>query len=280
MKLKEYPLSLFRKWQLRLNSSSVPFNKSNSIPCVISLTSIPSRIETIDLVIRSLLMQDQPAEKIILWLNSSLKGLLPKKLNDLQSDYFEIRFRDQTSPHRKLVFSLQELTEKVVVTCDDDIMYDKTWLGRLYKDHLRYPKDIIAHQCRAITVIDEALLSYHQWPTIEDKDVSCANFLPIGYGGVLYPVGSLHSDVTDASKYMMLAPKADDLWFKAMSLINNTQVRRSSDPRGKPLPIIGTKGGSLAKTNIAQDGNRIQWQAICDYYQINPDCSEQKKYEE
>ena len=133
---------------------------------------------------------------------------------------------------------------------------------------------MIAHQCRAITVSNDELLSYDKWPTIKDKNVSCANFLPIGYGGVLYPVGALHIDVTDASKYMMLAPKADDLWFKAMSFINKTQVRRSSNPGEKPLPIIGAKGSSLATTNISQDGNRIQWQAICDYYQINLDCSE------
>lgn len=274
MKLKEYPQALFRAWLLRLNSAKAPLKRDNSIPCIVSLTSIPSRLRTIDLVIRSLLMQDRPPEKIILWLNSSLEGVLPKKLIDLQSDYFEIRFRDQTCSHRKLVFSLQELKEKVVVTCDDDLMYDKTWLGRLYKDHLLYPNDVIAHQCRAITVLDEKLLSYYQWPTIKDKNVSGANFLPIGYGGVLYPVAALHSDVTDASKYMMLAPKADDLWFKAMSFINKTQVRRSSNPGEKPLPIIGAKGSSLAKTNISQDGNRIQWQAICDYYQIKPDCSE------
>ena len=274
MKLKEYPESLLRAWSLRLSSPKKSLCRNNQIPCIVSLTSISSRLQNIDLVIRSLLVQDHPAEKIILWLNSSLEGMLPKKLIDLQSDFFEIRYRDQTCPHRKLVFSLQELTDKIIVTCDDDIMYNKTWLGRLYKDHLLYPNDVIAHECRAITVLNQAVLSYHQWPTITDKNVSEPNFLPIGYGGVLYPAGVLHSDVTDASKYMALAPKADDLWFKAMSFINNVQVRRSSDPGAKPLPIIGAKGSSLATTNIAQDGNRIQWQAICDYYQIKPDCSE------
>jgi hypothetical protein len=145
------------------------------------------------------------------------------------------------------------------------------------QDHLRFPQDIIAHECREIMVGSEnQLLPYKKWPTTERADYTALNLLPIGYGGVLYPPDVLHSDVVDEALYMRLAPKADDLWFKAMGLLKRVAVRRSSDPGEKPLPIIGAKGSSLATTNILQDGNRIQWQAICDYYQIKPDCSEHK----
>ena len=153
-------------------------------------------------------------------------------------------------------------------------MYDATWLGRLMFDHKRFPSAVIAHECREITLgMDQKLLPYQQWPTIKKTDYSHVNLLPIGYGGVLYPAGALFTDVTQRDLYMALAPKADDLWFKAMSFLKGTSVRRSSNPGKKPMPIIGAKGSSLAKTNILQDGNRIQWQAICDHYQIKLDNS-------
>jgi len=279
VKLKELPKSFFRAFILRRKSTVDVSGRKATVPCVISLTSIPSRLQTVDLVIRSLLRQSCLAEKIILWLNLSLEGQLPRQLAELQSDRFEIRFRDGASSHRKLVFSLLELSNKTLVTCDDDLMYDQTWLERLYADHQLYPQAIIAHECRSITVLNKKLLDYQQWPTVRRNNFSHPSLLPIGYGGVLYPNGALYDDVTNQDLYMRLAPKADDLWFKAMGYLKGTMVRRSSDSGRKPLPIIGAKGSSLAKTNILQDGNRIQWQAICDHYSFSPSCSDSLKAE-
>jgi len=278
MKLKEYPKSFFRARQLKsqsLESLKYSVNEvKGSIPVIVSLTSIPQRLKYIHLTIRSLLCQDYAAQKIVLWLNDGLRGKLPKSLSDLEHDRFEIIFHDHFSSHRKLVFALDQYKESLIVTCDDDLMYDATWLGRLMFDHKRFPSAVIAHECREITLgMDQKLLPYQQWPTIKKTDYSHVNLLPIGYGGVLYPAGALFTDVTQRDLYMALAPKADDLWFKAMSFLKGTSVRRSSNPGKKPMPIIGAKGSSLAKTNILQDGNRIQWQAICDHYQIKLDNS-------
>jgi len=41
---------------------------------------------------------------------------------------------------------------------------------------------------------------------------------------VLYPPGSLHESVFDVSLFKKLCPKEDDIWFKAMSLLNKTPV--------------------------------------------------------
>ena len=274
MKLKEYPRSFIQALVLNLKSQ-YPLPLEDDVECIVSLTSIPSRLKTLHLTIKSLLLQNYKSKKIILWLNDELKETVPQKLLKLQCDNFEIIYRDQYSSHRKLVFALQEFDQKVIVTCDDDLMYESTWLESLMQDHLVFPKDIIANQCREITVAsDGGLLPYRQWPTTDRVNCSALNLLPIGYGGVLYPPGVLHPDVINDLLYMRLAPKADDLWFKAMGLLQGTRVRRSSDPGKKPLPIIGAKGSSLAQTNILQDGNRIQWQAICDHYQIKTDCSE------
>lgn len=270
MKLKELPGSLWTAWKLkRLPKKQLVSPPQPRIPVIVSLTSIPSRLDTLHLVIRSLLAQTHLAEKILLWLHKDLESKIPSSLTMLVSDIFEIHYVDMTCSHRKLVHSLTLYPEKIIVTCDDDLMYNPSWLQRLYQDHLIYPDRIIAHECRVIAYDNQgALLNYDQWKTQIEPGVSSPWMMPIGYGGVLYPPGVLHPDVTRADLYLALAPRADDLWFKAMSYLNGTITQRSQQPGQKPTPIAGSQKVSLKHTNVRENGNYEQWQAICDHYQI------------
>jgi hypothetical protein len=271
MKLREYPFSIIKYFELNLLPRENP--TAVKVPCIISLTSIETRIRTLHWVIKSLLSQSYRPKKIILWLHYDLEKKLPQNLLRLEGDVFQIRFRGQSCSHRKLVFVLKEFSDEVIVTCDDDIMYDRNWLQSLYESHMKYPRDIIAQECRMISIKKNKLLAYREWPYVESANLSLPNLLAIGYGGVLYPVGVMHTDTTREELYKRLAPKADDLWFKAMSLINGVKVRRALNPVKKPIPIIGAKGNSLAVTNVEQDYNRTQWQSICNHYDINLDCT-------
>lgn len=203
-------------------------------------------------------------------MNHDLARTMPNNLLSLEGDIFEIRYRQQHCSHRKLIFALQEFPQDVIVTCDDDVMYDKIWLELLYKESLGYPNEIIAYNCREISYGVGGVLPYRQWPYTKERGRTSKMFLPIGCYGVLYPVDSLHPDVINQKLYLKLAPKADDLWFKAMSLLQGVAVRRASQICKYPIPIIGAKGNSLAKSNIANDGNRLQWEAICNHYKIDP----------
>ena len=64
MKLKEYPFSVVNS--LKLNFTVRPNHIVKPAPCVVSLTSIDSRIKTLHLTIKSLLAQTYPPRKIIL----------------------------------------------------------------------------------------------------------------------------------------------------------------------------------------------------------------------
>lgn len=268
MKLKELPISWWTARQLsRLQSQQLHSTNSDMLPVVVSLTSIPSRLHIIHLTIRSLLNQQQKPEKIVLWLHHELQDKLPESLQILVGALFEIRYVELYCSHRKLIHSLVAYPDKVIVTCDDDLMYDFTWLARLYRDHMRYPDQVIAHECRVIRFDKQgAPEPYHQWQTEKRVDISEQWLLPIGYGGVLYPPGSLFSDVQNRELFLQLTPRADDLWFKAMSYLAGTASRRSSCPGEKPVPIIGSQKNSLKKTNVQQDGNYQQWLALCKYY--------------
>lgn len=138
-------------------------------------------------------------------------------------------------------------------------------------DHKKQPRNIICHECREISFDQNGEPNpYRQWPTIKQAGYSSPALAPIGYGRVLYPPASLHQDTVDKSLYLSLAPKADDLWFKAMGLIQGSSVMKCSEICKKPIPIIGAKGSSLAYSNIKKDGNRQQWLAICGHYNLSP----------
>jgi len=66
-----------------------------------------------------------------------------------------------------------------------------------------------------------------------------------------------------------LAPKADDLWFKAMEILKGTRVRLSSRIVPEPIPIAGTQKISLKKENVDEDKNSRQWAALEEYFNFS-----------
>ena len=240
------------------------------LPVIVTLTSIPSRLKIIHLTIRSILNQPIKPEKILLWLHKDLKNSIPKTLSELEGDIFQIRYQDDlTCSHRKLIYSLQELPNSILITCDDDLIYSQEWLASLYNEHKQHPNSVIANECRLVSYdADGELLPYKQWKMQKGADIADQKLLPIGYGGVLYPPHSLHVDTRNQELFLKLAPKADDLWFRMMSYLHGTEVRRTSKPSTKPTPIAGSQKISLKKTNVRQDGNREQWKALCEHYEV------------
>jgi hypothetical protein len=271
MKGKEYPISWATALRLRLRSRHQLFDTARpGVPVVVSLTSIPSRLKRLHLPVRSLLTQSVRPERIVLWLPHHLSSRIPAALQGLARPPFEIRFTDLDCPHLKLVRSLDAFPDHVVVTCDDDLMYDAAWLERLYETHLQFPRRIIAHECCLIGYDPQGrLLPYTQWPLVTEPGRCARALLPLGYAGVLYPPRLFSPETTDAALFLRLAPKADDLWFKAMALRAGAQAMRSLRPCRKPCPLAGTQAVSLATCNVRGDANRPQWQALCDHFSLN-----------
>ncbi len=275
MKVKEYP-NAFAKIVTLVFTPAAELGrgaKKSSVRPMISLTTIPSRVETVAITIRSLLNQNCEFERIILWLHHDLKKVLPSALTALACDRFEIRYSGETGSHRKLVETLRCFPDSTIVTCDDDYIYPQDWLNRLLIDHERYPRDIIAHECREICMRDGHLLPYEQWTYRTDVAASTST-LAIGYAGVLYPPHSLHSETTNALLYDKLAPNSDDLWFKVMSLRVDTRTRRSLSNRPKPTPIPYSQSQSLKTQNIDNDLNRVTWEVLSRHFSLSLDLSE------
>ncbi|NRB38440.1 MAG: glycosyltransferase family 2 protein [Pseudomonadales bacterium] len=270
MKLKELPFSLFHSIRLQfLSLERLTSKPERELPIVVSLTSIPSRFHILHLTVRSVLNQSSRPEKIVLWLNKKLENSLPHSLLKLQSQWFEIRFSELDCPHLKLAESLVCFPDSIVVTSDDDLLYPGDWLASLYRDHQNYPSSIISHRARVISYDkDGAILPYRKWPFIAQRAESMVNLLPLGFSGVLYPPRVLNNIATDDNLFLKLAPKADDLWWKAMSLSNETESRICSYDCGEIWPILGGQKVSLKSQNVKLDKNRTQWRALVDHFKL------------
>ncbi|MGJ8734210.1 MAG: glycosyl transferase [Cellulophaga sp.] len=265
---KELPNSIYYSCYLRLKTQKQLIKNKKNIPVIVSLTSIPSRLNNIDIVIKSIFNQTIIPEKIILWLHTSLKDNLPKKLYKLQSNLFEIKYSNLTCSHRKLIHSLKENPDKTIVTCDDDQIYRNDWLELLYDDHLLDSKSIIAHATTQIKIDEnDNYLPFIKWRIKEDSKLhNC--LLPIGAWGILYPPNSMSNIILNEELFLKLTPKADDLWFKGMSLLNNTISKKSTKQPKQPIPIIGSQKESLQLENVKKNKNEIQWQALSDHFDL------------
>lgn len=269
--VKELPISIYTTLRLLL----IPLKKlkkenKKTAPVTVSLTSIPSRFNTLHLVLRSLMFQDVRPKKIILWLNEEFKESLPKSLKRLECDFFEIRFSKLTCSHRKLVHSLKAFPNEIIITCDDDLMYRKNWLSLLYKEHKKNPDKIIGNHTVHINHDENKNpLSFKKWKyPVKDK-VNPMAITPIGAWGVLYPPHSLSTKTTDEKLFLKLTPKADDLWFKAMALLEGTMSIQAKSIPKEPIPISGTQKISLKKSNLGMDKNTEQWSLVSNYFKLN-----------
>lgn len=245
---------------------------------IISLTSFPQRINEIHYTLYSLLNQSIKPDEVVLWLCSdefpNKEKDLPQTILDLQKNGLTIKFSEiYLRSYTKLVPSLKEFPDDIIVTADDDIYYPKDWLKKLYIQHQKNPKNVICHRChRAILNSDNTLAPYSKWPhNVTKIKPSFFNFAT-GVGGVLYPPHCLYKEVTNIDLFKQLAPYADDIWFWAMEVLNNTKVKTFLN-RQRKLILVNPEREmrnnneiTLAKINIAQDGNNKQMKQVLEHY--------------
>ena len=268
--VKELPLYLLNS--IRLSAIPVSRLKTGSketLPVVVSLTSIESRLSSLHLVIRSLLTQSHLPEKIVLWLHHDLKDKLPRSLSKLESELFEVHYTHLHSSHKKLIHSLKKFPDRIIISCDDDLMYRKNWLSLIYNTSLDFPGYIIGNETLHVNYDQEGEpLPYRQWKYPEKELENNNAIIAIGAWGILYPPRSLHEKVFDEELFMKLAPTSDDFWFKAMALLQGTKTIQAEITPGEPIPIAGTQKISLKKMNIKGVKNDVQWKTLSDYFEL------------
>ncbi|MET8521907.1 glycosyltransferase [Nocardioides sp. NPDC004968] len=199
---------------------------------VVSLTSIPHRMLTIGQCIDSLVEQTKRPDKVLLWLSTenfpNREADVPNEVLERQDDCFQIHWVDgDIAPHKKYFYAVQEYPDALVVTVDDDVVYDENLVETLYEGHLANPQAIICQRANlAMFRPDGTLRSYDGW--VYDcnylRGKASYQLLPTGIGGVLYPPHSLPAATFDLEAITETALYADDLWLKAMATANGYPV--------------------------------------------------------
>lgn len=232
-----------------VTTSGITMTKRNT-KLIVSLTSFPPRIPYVHITITSLLQQTVKPDMVILWLAKeqfpNLEKDLPNELIRLQEFGLSIMWYHDVKPYKKLIPTLINFPDDIIITVDDDVFYDETLVERLYKSYEKYPEYI---HCHRITKIMNKNGNFNAKIKKCYKKPSFANKL-VGIGGVLYPPHSLYKDVTDEKLFMELAPTNDDIWFWIMAVLNDTRIMQIKNNTDEPAKLEETLNGPcLCKVN-------------------------------
>lgn len=269
-------VSELRHYILTSNVSGVSTEKYCEGELIVSLTTYDKRLHDVDLAIESIMQGSLKPNRIILWLAEEFKNKsLPRTLQLQVKRGLEIRFCDEIRSYKKLIPTLKCFPNAVIVTIDDDAIYNYDMLELLVNAHLRKPKAIVCHWLVKMTLDhDNKPNPCRMWENYMEKDDDSHLNTMIGVGGVLYPPNSLDSEVLNKDAFMALSPYADDLWFYCMALKKGTPVNNAmSYYHGVPQFI---QNDSLQVTRLSDVNmgaqsrvtNDSQLKAICEQYDL------------
>lgn len=254
----------------RKNSQHKLIESKNNPKIIVSLTSFPVRINKIHLVIETILRQTNKPDKIILWLSRNqfvkLHKELPKSLTKLIDRGLEIRFVEgDIRSHKKYLYAMQEFSNDIIITIDDDVFYNTKILENLIKLNAAFPSCIICNHAHYIGKQGENVIQYSKWENVKIKTIPTNSILAIGVGGILYPPKCLYKDFNNIDLIMNLCPFADDIWLNVMENLNNTFIVKSSY-NSMYLPVLNSKNITLNSKNINEEFNDKQIYKIRNYY--------------
>lgn len=255
-----------------IDISTIPYIDSTvKSDIIVSLTTTPDRINHIFPTIYSIV--NQTIKPKIIWLclaedEFDNKKNIPQEIQQFYDFGLTVKWIPKSMrSYNKLLPALINFPDSIIVTCDDDIFYKKTWLETLYTSYKKDTASIHSLRTRVVE-FDKNIIKYKKMKFSKQNTASYKH-MQTGVGGVLYPPYSLHSDVSDYVKIVSICPTADDIWFWAMAIINNTKIR-SIQPQYTDLIYTNVVnelvGDTLSRINVNKGANDIQLENIIKKY--------------
>ena len=276
---------LFVKWlkykaSFKLNRNGLNTTEQRPKKIIASLTSYPARIGIVPYVIGSLLNQTMKPDKIILWLGEDKfpEKKLPDIFDEVRECGVDVEFRKDIGPHTKYFYALKEYPEDIVITFDDDWIYDADVIEGLYMSYSRNPGCVSAMRVEEAKFLDDGKLAdYNDFDTLGGIPGHASHcYFASGVSGVLYPPHSLHTEAFNLEAMMRLCPKADDIWLRFMEMLNGTRTvlvaHKSALNIGVPgFMVYNSQLTSLAEANVFGGANDRQMRAVLDAYNTWPE---------
>ena len=259
----------YKKHKAVVGSSTKEYT---NLDVVLSFTTYPKRMETLPLVIESLLRQTVKPTSLQLWLADEQypdKESLYRDLKPYTDRGLEVFFCDDLKSHKKYYYAMRNNPEAVIVTVDDDIIYPETMLEELLKAHKKYPDCVVAHRAHQMRIEDNTVLPYNEW---NYRAVGCTGpdlyLCATGCAGCLYPPNLLPEEVFSKDVFKKICFFADDMWLKCMEQMNHIQTVLTGKDNPEIISIIGSNESALAKSNVEDGKNDQQFWAVTEYYDI------------
>lgn len=238
---------------------------------IVSLTSFPYRIPTVHLAIESLLCQTMKPDKIILQLS---EDEFPNKEGDLPENLLKLREKGLTiswnkgniKSYKKLIPTLKQYPDAVIITVDDDRIFDKNLVKDLWKSYENNPEYVHCHRTTKMLLnknneFDAKAMQFYKEPSFANKLA--------GGAGCLYPPNTLYKDITNEELFTKLAPTNDDIWFWLMAVMNGTKIKLIKNAKNDPKEIKGIKKGPCL-TQINDRGENLFYvdlNRVLDHYE-------------
>ena len=239
---------------------------------LVSLTSIPSRIDDLWLVIEILLRQKYKPDEVLLWLsNGQFEGVvIPLKLLKQQKRGLTIKFVDSDlKSHKKYIYAIQAFPNDFIVTVDDDLYYDSRLIENLVSLKSKFPSSIPTNRSHRI-LFDEydRICPYRKWlHNSIDTGPSYFN-IATGGNGTMYSSDDLSEFSRNESLIYELAPFADDLWLKIHSLLADKSVVTNRVYDKNPITVKNSQLDNLFDGNVLNGGNDVQLKRLLLYFKI------------
>lgn len=224
---------------------------------VISLTTIPSRMERLAETIVQMRRQSVPPAEVVVFIPKRYRR---PEFTDFTVPRFPswckiVRVEDDFGPATKILPALEAYRDMPVLYCDDDQVYSRFLAERLLEGSARNPGSCIAAVAFPLSTF---LSKYHvrkDWRYRLKRAASLGLYKPrrlvpgircdiaLGYGGVLVQPGSFAPGVRDIPDLFWLV---DDIWLSGHLALGGTAIITAGPPARKSSPDEASRTDRLA----------------------------------
>jgi len=196
-------------------------------PVIVSLTTYGKRFYEVCTTIESIMQGTVKPNGIVLWRDETDHRPLPLTLQRQVERGLQVLGTRDLRSYTKLLPTLKMFPDAHIVTIDDDIFYPHDFLESLMAIYAKKPHSIVGNMVMQMSYDSNGIpTGILQWPYLHEEpaDGASHDLFFEGFGGVLYPAGSLPEEVFHKEVFQDICPTADDVWFNAMARMSKTPI--------------------------------------------------------